>query len=373
MPNQEDIAHQQELLAAHRRTLAQYLKQQALISELFTPPAIAHGIDEARANIRRVKSMLQAWGIPTEDLPDDEATIAAAPVSAVKPPKSRRLTRPQRIVFLVVGLLGLGAAAGFVAMWVFRISAPTAALRGDFAWSQCNGAPAWILPGTILPAQDADTAREQLAEAIVTKQIDTWPVAGPDVAALLSGKQPGEPRNLYITMSGTGSGKVNIHLFSPVDVIVTPQELPAHVDVATFRSTDIFDLPSGCGGGTNRTFLPTELTSELRQYIEERDYTEHSFLTLNSESSEVFVFPFQCRSPGSYTLQIVLRYRDNARATPATYASSEHPTIACPVSFTFWPITYTPGGPGSNKPSVQLGIPKQYYWDGKQYQEGAKP
>jgi len=48
MPSQEDIAHQQELLAAYRRTLAQYLKQQALISELFAPPAIAHGIDEAR-------------------------------------------------------------------------------------------------------------------------------------------------------------------------------------------------------------------------------------------------------------------------------------------------------------------------------------
>src|SRR3954470_15893727 len=85
MPNQEDIAHQQELLAAHRRTLAQYLKQQALISELFTPPAIGHGIDEARANIRRVKSTLQAWGIPTEDLPDDEV-----------PPQWHRCRLPSR-------------------------------------------------------------------------------------------------------------------------------------------------------------------------------------------------------------------------------------------------------------------------------------
>ena len=202
--------------------------------------------------------------------------------------------------------------------------------------------------------------------------MDSWPVAGADVAALLSGKQSGEPRKLYVTLTGTGSGKVNIHLLSPVDVTVTPQELPSHVDVATFRSTDIFDVKSGCGNGANRTFLPTELISELLQYSEARDYTDAPFLTLNSESSEVLVFPFQCRSPGAYTIQIALRYRDNVRATSATYISNEHPMIVCPSSFTFWPITYTRGDSGSSITSVQLGIPKQYYWDGKQYQEGVK-
>ena len=88
MPTEEDIAHQQELLAAHRRTLAQYLKQQALISELFTPPAISHGIDEARANIQRVKSTLSAWGIPIEDLPDDQTPPVVAPALVAKPPTS---------------------------------------------------------------------------------------------------------------------------------------------------------------------------------------------------------------------------------------------------------------------------------------------
>src|SRR5215212_2737605 len=118
MPTQEDIAHQQELLAAHRRTLAQYLKQQALISERFTPPAIAHGIDEARANIRRVKGTFQAWGIPIEDLPDDEAPSAIAAVPVARPPNVLRLPRARRIVFLVVGLLVLGAAAGLAATLV---------------------------------------------------------------------------------------------------------------------------------------------------------------------------------------------------------------------------------------------------------------
>lgn len=373
MPNQEDIAHQQELLAAHRRTLAQYLKQQALISELFTPPAIAHGIDEARANIRRVKSTLQTWGIPIEDLPDDQVPPAVPPVPAAQPLASLRPPQSRRIVFLVVGLLVFGIATGLAALLIPRMRTPASGLRSNFAWSQCDVAPAWILPGTILPAQDPNAAREQLAQAIAAKQINTWPVAGPDIGALISGTQQSQPRKLYMTIGGMGNGKVDIHLFSQADITVTPQELPTQVDVVTFRSMDILDMPSGCGGGTNRTFLPTELTSELRQYIEERNYTDHSFLTLNSESSEVLVFPFQCRSPGTYTIQIALRYRDNVRATSATYASSEHPTIVCPSSFTFWPITYARGDPGSNKPSVQLGIPKQYYWDGMRYQEGAKP
>jgi hypothetical protein len=54
-----------------------------------------------------------------------------------------------------------------------------------------------------------------------------------------------------------------------------------------------------------------------------------------------------------------------------TYASSEQPTIVCPSAFTFWPITYT-RDTESNKLSVQLGVSKQYYWDGARYQEGAK-
>jgi hypothetical protein len=370
MPSQEDIAHQQELLAAYRRTLAQYLKQQALISELFTPPAIAHGTDEARANIRRVKSTLRTWGIPVEDLPDDEAPPTVPNLPVAKPLTSLRQPQSRRIVLLVVGLLVVGLAGGLVAMRIFR--APTSVLRSHFAWSGCDVSPAWILPGTILPAQDSNTAREQLAQAIATKRIDTWPVAGPDVVALISGDPQGEPRKLYMRISGTGSGKVDIHLFSHANVTVTPQELPAHVDVATIKPMNILDLPSGCGGGSNRTFLPTELTSELRQYTHERKYTDDPFLTLNSESTEVFVFPLECRSPGAYTIQITLRYRDNIRATSATYVSSELATIVCPSSFTFWPITYARGDPGSNKPSVQLGIPKQYYWDGMRYQEGAK-
>jgi hypothetical protein len=371
MPNQEDIAHQQELLAAYRRTLAQYLKQQALISELFTPPAIAHGIDEARANIRRVKGTLQAWDIPVEDLPDDQEAPSVPALPVAPPLTARRRAPSRRIVFLVVGLLVLGIAGGLAATLASR--ARTSKLTSAFTWSQCTVLPAWVLPGTIVPAPDSDTAREQLAQAIATKQIDRWPVAGLDISALLAGDQPGELRKLYMTISATGSEKVNIHLFSQANVTVTSQELPAHVDVAIFMPTNVLDIQSGCGGGTNRAFLATDLTDELRQYTNEREYKDDPFLTLNSESSEVLMFPFACRSPGAYTIQIALRYRDNIRATSATYVSDQQPMIVCPSAFTFWPITYARGEAGANKPIVQLGIPKQYYWDGARYQEGAKP
>jgi hypothetical protein len=98
MVSQEDIAAQQELLAAYRRTLAQLLKQQALISELYAPPAITHGIDEARENIQRLKAILRSWDVLVEDLPDDEAPaakqpIAAAPHAAPRRPLSRWLKR----------------------------------------------------------------------------------------------------------------------------------------------------------------------------------------------------------------------------------------------------------------------------------------
>jgi hypothetical protein len=70
--SQEEINDQRELLDAHRRTLAVYLKQRAQLSSAYTPPNVEHGIREARAAIRRIKATLQGWGAPAADHPDDE-------------------------------------------------------------------------------------------------------------------------------------------------------------------------------------------------------------------------------------------------------------------------------------------------------------
>jgi hypothetical protein len=43
MPEAEDIAAQEELLTAHRRTLHHFLKQRALAGEMLIPPNVTHG------------------------------------------------------------------------------------------------------------------------------------------------------------------------------------------------------------------------------------------------------------------------------------------------------------------------------------------
>jgi len=86
MRSQEEIADQQELLAIHRRTLAQYLKQQAALTGAFVPPGVVHGLREARDNIRRVKGILRSWGVAVEDHPDDEATEATIELIQPAPP-----------------------------------------------------------------------------------------------------------------------------------------------------------------------------------------------------------------------------------------------------------------------------------------------
>jgi hypothetical protein len=67
-----NVSEQQRLLAMHRRTLKHYLNQQAQLGTAHAPPGIAHGIDEARENIQRVKDILRNWGIKVQDDPDDE-------------------------------------------------------------------------------------------------------------------------------------------------------------------------------------------------------------------------------------------------------------------------------------------------------------
>ena len=71
MPNQDDIAAQQELLQMHRQTLNVLLRQQAQFGEAYAPPAIVNGINIARASIAQIKQSLRDWGAPAEDLPND--------------------------------------------------------------------------------------------------------------------------------------------------------------------------------------------------------------------------------------------------------------------------------------------------------------
>lgn len=71
MPTPKDIEQQQNLLSAHRETLAHYLIQQARLGKGYAPPGITAGIREARKEIERVKTILRNWEERVEDLPDD--------------------------------------------------------------------------------------------------------------------------------------------------------------------------------------------------------------------------------------------------------------------------------------------------------------
>lgn len=367
MPSQEDIADQLELLAVHRRTLAQYLKQQGLITEAFTPPAIAHGIEDARQHIRRLKITLREWGVPVEDLPYDEEP----PEQPIVVPTSRgaRARNRRWVAFLIGGLALLGAIGTLAAMRLPHVLTQGEVLQSDLHWSQCDTSPVWVLPGTISPATDPERARQQIAQAIDAKTVETWQMSGVDDPTVAEGAALESKRQLYLTVSGAGPGKINIHLFNNASVIVTTQPGPQHVDVVDIRTISLLSCPSGSGTGVNRTAPPIGLQQQVRQYTEDLRYTPDDYLTLTSEESEVLVFPFACRSPGTYNIQIGLRYRDNIRSRADTYLSDKLATIVCPSSFTFWPVTYVPTGNGSTK-QVQLGAPVPYHWDGKQYKQG---
>jgi WD40 repeat protein len=84
MPSSEDINSQRELLAAHRRTLAHLKKQLAIHGIAHAPPALLNGLDEARANIRRCKEILDSWNA-SYDEQDDEGldNVRSFPVQAV--------------------------------------------------------------------------------------------------------------------------------------------------------------------------------------------------------------------------------------------------------------------------------------------------
>lgn len=82
MPTHDDIAAQLELLRNHRQLLQISLVQLSGLSPLYAPPGVIKGVDDARSEIRQLKQILRAWGVPVDDLPNDEPP---APAQAIAP------------------------------------------------------------------------------------------------------------------------------------------------------------------------------------------------------------------------------------------------------------------------------------------------
>lgn len=95
MADQETITGSLELLRSHRRTLRVLLNQEALAGEAAVPPAVASGIDDARAEIARLKADLRGWGVAV----DDEAGDTALPAR----PQPARLAGLPPLAWAAVG------------------------------------------------------------------------------------------------------------------------------------------------------------------------------------------------------------------------------------------------------------------------------
>jgi hypothetical protein len=83
MIDPEQIDNQQKLLRTWRRTLLDLLQKQAIFGPGHAPPSVGHGIDEARANIQRIKDILRDWKAEVADDPNDEPPTAAPDGPAV--------------------------------------------------------------------------------------------------------------------------------------------------------------------------------------------------------------------------------------------------------------------------------------------------
>lgn len=111
MLSPEEIVEQQQLLAAYRRTLAVYLRQQAEIGRAFSPPALINGIDETRRDIKRIKEILRAASAEVAEDPDDD--------EPPPPPRARILLTPAGGLPRWVWLAAAVALAIGVGLWWF--------------------------------------------------------------------------------------------------------------------------------------------------------------------------------------------------------------------------------------------------------------
>jgi hypothetical protein len=74
MPSSEEVQDYLSRLTINRQTLQHYLRQKDMHGGAHMPPAITHGIREARGQIAVIKRALSSWNIPFEPHIDDEDT-----------------------------------------------------------------------------------------------------------------------------------------------------------------------------------------------------------------------------------------------------------------------------------------------------------
>ncbi len=137
MPSQEEIDQQLAMLAAHRRTLAHLLQQAAVFGSIASvPPEVRTGIDDARAQIRHIKTMLRAWGIEVADHPDDgDLPGSHDPILS---------TPPMSLSIFVAIIIFLGTiVAGFFSSLLTRSPAPSSVIPTGVA---SNLRPTAVLP-----------------------------------------------------------------------------------------------------------------------------------------------------------------------------------------------------------------------------------
>lgn len=114
MPDSEEIARQLELLAIQRRTLHHYLRQQATFGGAHTPPEVTHGVREARAEIKRIKTFLRTQEAVVNDQPQDDATDDDVVLGPSANPSRQRMGA---IVLVIGGVIG-------VVMLLWRVALP---------------------------------------------------------------------------------------------------------------------------------------------------------------------------------------------------------------------------------------------------------
>jgi hypothetical protein len=172
----EEIAQQQELLAAYRRTLNIYLKQKAEIGGAYSPPGLISGINDSREHIKRIKATLRAAGVVVKDGANDSPTetlsmLTIEPNTASSHPSAATTRSTSVPAWLLVSVVVI-AMASFGAYWWYnnRAIGATGPTEASAQATAEGAASAEGPPTDAAPAAEPDVAaiESQLADACIS-------------------------------------------------------------------------------------------------------------------------------------------------------------------------------------------------------------
>jgi hypothetical protein len=225
-------------------------------------------------------------------------------------------------------------------------------VRIEEDWGGCTNT--YILPDSINPKTDKSKATREFHKLIGYDGNN--PFFMPDSTQWTHFDNETNQQNFQVSLTGLGTNEEWISLDKMIVDSIKVSLVPNHLDIVEL---------SGCGGIMEiRKFNNIPLKADFDSYTVKSTYPDDTIsgFSIAPGETEQFLFPFECKQPGTYAVQFKLPCKYMGNSCSIEFAPPT--SVVCPQTYTIWDDT---AALMQNDRNGVLSFRGDYRWNGSGY------